>query len=81
MTKKVFTVTIDVNDSSQARFSKKVTPRFIQSALDSAITNINLSGPEQSPFTIQVAGGGPFTDKEAYRIWLRDAVKRPSDSR
>jgi hypothetical protein len=81
MAKNIFTVTVDVNNPSQTEFSKKVTPKFIEKTLNSAITKMNLSGPERSKFTIQVAGGGPFTDWEEYRIWLREMVRRPNDPR
>ena len=81
MTKKVFTVTVDINDSLQTQFSGKVTPQFIERTLNSAMAKINRAGPERSQFTIQVTGGGPLTQAEQYRVWLREMVGRLSDPR
>ena len=81
MTKKVFTVTVDVNNSSQTEFLGKVTPQFIERTLNSAIARMNRTGSKGSQFTIQVAGGEPLTQAEQYRVWLREIVGRSSDPR
>jgi len=45
MTKRIFAVTVDVNDHSQTKFSKKITPKFIEKTLNLVITKMNLSSP------------------------------------
>jgi len=81
MPRMIFTVTIDVDVSLQPKLSDLVTPEFLERTLDTAIAKAARTGPDHLPCTVRVAGGGPLTEMEQSRVWLREMLGRLSHPR
>lgn len=77
----IFTVTINLSSSLQPNFSSLVTPDFVEKAVSTEIAKTLPTDLDSLPCTVTVSGGGPLTEKEQYRIWLREMSVRSRDPR
>jgi len=81
MPRMVFTVAIDIDMALEANVSSLVTPEFLERAVYAEIAKAVPTVPDHPPCSVTVSGGGPLTEKEEYRIWLREMSGRSRDPR
>jgi hypothetical protein len=77
----IFTVTINLDSALQSRFSTLVTPGFLESTVSQEIAKALPADPDNLLYTVTVTRGGPLTEKEQYRVWLREMSVRSGASR
>lgn len=81
MPRMIFTVTIDAHGSIPTNPSELLTPDFLEKNIGEALARVAQNNPGHPPYTVTVSGGGPLTEIEQYRVWLREMLERASDPR
>ncbi len=81
MPRMIFTVTIDAHGSIPTNPSELLTPDFLEKNIGEALARVARNNPGHPPYTIKVSGGGPLTEIEQYRVWLRETLERAHEPR
>lgn len=81
MPRMIFMVTIDLSSALQPSLSGLVTPDFVERAVSTEIAKAVPTDLDSLPCTVTVSGGGPLTEKEQYRVWLREMSGRSKGPR